>query len=92
MIGQTTVKLPIKDTPKEDKPPNKGQVKSTLVYSLYKKSPLKENNLFTKDKMAGPNCVLIKRFQLSAVVVSKWVAYINWDSIHLVGASLSSEN
>ncbi len=27
----STVKPPIKDTPKEDKPPNKGQTKSTLV-------------------------------------------------------------
>ena len=52
----------IKDTLKEDKPPNKGQVKSTLVYTLYRKSPLKEDNLSTKDKMAGPKGVLIKRF------------------------------
>ena len=28
-----SVKPPIKDTPKEDKPPNKGQAESTLVYT-----------------------------------------------------------
>ena len=39
---------------KEDKPPNKGQAESTLVYTLYKKkSPLKEDNLSTKDKTAA---------------------------------------
>ena len=53
---------PIKDTLKEDKPPNKGQAGSTLVYTFYRKSPLKEDNLSTKDKMAGPESVLIKRF------------------------------
>ena len=36
----TTVKPPIKDTPKEDKPPYKGQAESTLVIMLYRKSPL----------------------------------------------------
>ena len=41
----------IKDTPKEDKPPNKGQAESTLAYTLYIKSPPKEDNLSTK---AGP--------------------------------------
>ena len=56
------VKPPTKDTPKEDKPPNKGQAKSTLVYTLYRKSPLKEDNHSTKDKMAGPEGVLTKRF------------------------------
>ena len=45
------MKPPIKDTPKEDKPPNKGQAE--------RKSPLKEDNLSTKDKMAGPECILI---------------------------------
>ena len=29
-----TVRPPIKDTPKEDKPPNKRQAKSTLLYTL----------------------------------------------------------
>ena len=43
-----------------DKPPNKGQVESTRVYTLYRKSPLKEDNLSTKDKKAGPEGVLIK--------------------------------
>ena len=58
----TIVKPLIKDTPKEDKPPNKGQDESTLVYTLYRKSLLKEDNLSTKDKTAGPGGVLIKRF------------------------------
>ena len=52
------VKPPIKDTPKEDKPPNKGQAKSTLVYTQYRKSPLKQDNLSTKDRMTGPKSVL----------------------------------
>ena len=56
-----SVKPPIKDNLKEDKPPNKGQAESTLVYTLYRKSPLKEDNLSTKDKTAGPKGVLIKR-------------------------------
>ena len=56
------MKPPIKDTPKEDKPPNKGQAESTHVYTIYRKSPLKEDNLSTKDKTAGPEGVLIKRF------------------------------
>ena len=50
------------DTPKEDKPPNKGQAKSTLLYTLYRKSPLKEDNLSIKDKTAGPEGVLIEMF------------------------------
>ena len=56
------MKPPIKDTPKEDKSPNKGQAESTRVYTLYGNSPLKEDNLSTKDKMAGPEGVLFKRF------------------------------
>ena len=43
-------------------PHNKGQAESTRVYTLYRKSPLKEDNLSTKDKTAGPEGVLIKRF------------------------------
>ena len=50
--SSNTVKPPIKDTLKEDKPPNKGQAKNTHVYTLYRKSPLKEDNLSTKDKTA----------------------------------------
>ena len=52
--GSTTVKPLIKDTPKEDKPPNKGQSRNTVVYTLCTKYPPKEDNLSTKDKMAGP--------------------------------------
>ena len=48
----------INNTPKEDKPSNKGQAESTLVYTLYRKPPLKEDNLSTKDKTAGPEGVL----------------------------------
>ena len=32
------------------------------VYSLYRKLPLKEDNLSTEDKVAGPEGVLFKRF------------------------------
>ena len=32
------------------------QAESTLVYTLYRTSPLKEDNLSTKDKTAGPDC------------------------------------
>ena len=39
------VKPLIKDTPKEDKPPNRGQAETTLVYTFYRKPPLKEDNL-----------------------------------------------
>ena len=60
-LQENTVKPLIKDTPKEDKPPNKEQAESTLVYTLYRKSPLKEDNLSTKDKTAGPGGVLIAR-------------------------------
>ena len=35
--NHATVKPPIKDTPKEDKPPNKGQAESASVYTLYRK-------------------------------------------------------
>ena len=53
---ECTVRPPIEDTPKEDKPPNKGQAKSTPVYTLYRKSPLKLH------KTAGPESVLVKWF------------------------------
>ena len=53
-----TAKPPIKDTLREDKPPNRGHAESMLAYILYRKSPLKEDNLSTKDKMAGPKSVL----------------------------------
>ena len=57
-LALATSEPPIKDTLKEDKPPNKGQAKCTIVYTL---NPLKEDNLPTKDKlMVGPKCVLIR--------------------------------
>ena len=68
------MKPPIKDTPKEDKPPNKVQVRSTLVYTLYRKSPLKEDNLSTKDKTAGPKGILIKRFHCTWLLKCKAIA------------------
>ena len=42
----------MKDILKKDKPPNKGQAESTFVYTLYRKSPLKEDNL---SKYKGQN-------------------------------------
>ena len=54
-----TAKPPIKDTQKEDTPPNKGQAESTRVYTVYRKLPPKES---TKDRTAGPEDVFIKRF------------------------------
>ena len=56
-VGNTcsiTVKPPIKNILKEDI----GQAESTRVYILDRKSPLKEDNLSTKDKTAGPEGVL----------------------------------
>ena len=72
--GASSCMLPlalIKDTLKEETSLYKGQAESTLVYTFYRKSPLKEDNLsiYTKDKMAGhgPKGVLIKRFHYSIV-------------------------
>ncbi len=53
-ISMYTVKVLIKDTPKEDKPPNKGQ---NVVYTLNAKLPSKEDNLSTKDNRLGPKRV-----------------------------------
>ena len=61
IVTLVTVKPPI-NTPKEDKPSKRGQAGITLVYTLYRKSPLKENNHSREDTMAGPESVLIKRF------------------------------
>ena len=62
LLKPSTVKPLIQDTPKEDKPPKKRQAdESTLMYTLYRKSPLKEGNLSTKDKTACPESVF-KRF------------------------------
>ena len=38
------------------------QQRTSQKHSLYRKSPLKEDNLSTKYKTAGPEGVLIKRF------------------------------
>ena len=45
----------------------RGQAESTHVYTLYRTSPLKEDNLSSKDKTAGPEGVLIKRFHCSNI-------------------------
>ena len=50
MVKRITVKPPIKDTPEDDKPPNKGQAETTHVRTLYRISSLKEDNFSTKDK------------------------------------------
>ena len=59
------MKPPIKDIPKEDKTSQQRTI--TLVYTLYIKSPLKEDNLSTKYKTAGPESVFIKRFHCTYV-------------------------
>ena len=57
-------------TPKQDKPPNKGQAKSSLVYTLYRKSPLKEDNLSTEDKTAGPEVSLLRGSTVLCILFS----------------------
>ena len=59
----------IKDTPKEDKPPVKDKPKVLSYTHSNRKSPLKEDNLSTKDKMAGPESVLIKRFHCTYLML-----------------------
>ena len=73
LVHSHTVQPQMKDTMKEDKPPNKGQAESTLVvYTRYRKSPLKEDNRSTKDKTASPEGVLfIKRFHCGTYVWEK---------------------
>ena len=41
-----------------------------IICTLYRKSPLKEDNLSTKDKMASPEGVLIKRFRCTLLTWS----------------------
>ena len=64
--GTYTVKPPIIkghfDLPTKNKP-------KVLVYTHYIKSALKEDNLSTKDKMAGPEGVLIKRFHCISHII-----------------------
>ena len=59
-VHTCTLKPQIKNTPKEDKPPNKGQAESTHVYTLCRKSPLKEDNLSTKYKRLVPKVSLLR--------------------------------
>ena len=59
---------------KEDKPPDKGQAESTsCIYTLYRKSPLKEDNLSTKDKTAGLESVLITVHTLFFLTAQLWL-------------------
>ena len=58
------MKSPIKDTLKVVELVNKGQAE-VLLYA----SPLKKDNLSTKDKMASPEGVLIKRFHCTSQYV-----------------------
>ena len=74
--NRSTVKPLIKDTLKA---PNKGQAKSTHdVYTLYRKSPLKEDSLSTiKDKIASPKSVLIKKFHCILEIAHAGI-YLCW--------------
>ena len=61
------------------KPPDKGhpdkeqtsQQRTSRKYSCYIKSPLKEDNLSTKDKTADPKGVLIKRLHCRMNILIK---------------------
>ena len=73
-------------------PPSKGQAKRTLVYIIYRKSPLKEDNLSTKDITAGPKGVLInKKFhctyhkKLNSPQLSVASLAVNYHQHHWVG-------
>ena len=87
----STVKPPVKDTPKEDKPPNKGQAKSTLV-------PLKEDNLSTKDKMAGlkvsllrgSTCIHLTQFISAKISKSNWYSLACYSRDQLFKVSQNS--
>ena len=60
-----TVKPPYSETSDKGHYSKRGQTsqqRTSRVYTLCRKSPLKENNLSTKDKMAGPIDILIKWF------------------------------
>ena len=54
--------------------------KYSYVYTLYRKSPLKEDNLSTKDKTAGPEGVLVKRFHYSYLNTEGTVIFSSADS------------
>ena len=76
------MKSPIKDTPKEDKPHNKGQAKSTRVYTLYRKSLLTEDNLSTKDRTAGVEGDLTLRTPVHAVKIASKAVIIISSQMH----------
>ncbi len=52
-----SIHTPYKITSERGQPPYKGQSKSSLLYTLHTKYPLKEDNLSTKDKRQGPEHV-----------------------------------
>ena len=61
----------IKGHSERGQPPNIGQAESTHVYTLDRKSPLKENKVSTqRTKPAGPEGVLTKRFHCNCLVKS----------------------
>ena len=64
IIIPATVKPPIKDTPKEDKPPNKGQAEST------RKSPLKENKS-TRTKWLVPKVSFLRDTKVPLYTVNQ---------------------
>ena len=57
----------IKDLAKKDKPPNKGQLNYNYsMYTLRRKSPLKEDNLSIKNKMADTKVLIISTIPLTS--------------------------
>ena len=67
-----TVKPLIKDTPKEDKPPNKGQAESTLVYTLYSE----RTTSLQRTKRLVPKGVLIKRVHCTLWSKFLWAKFV----------------
>ena len=62
MYSETSL---IKDTPKVDRPPNKGLKVLLYKHPIIIKSPPKEDNLSAKDRLACPKSVFYKRFHCS---------------------------
>ncbi len=81
-----TVKPPIKDTPKEDKPPNKGQTKSTLdIYTLYKITSERGQPLYKGQNAGSQVCPL---FGGSTVLKSLHTAYFQQTFVFIVWGCL----
>ncbi len=60
--GHLDVKPPIKDTPKEDKPPNKGQTKGTVLFTRPPKEPL-----YNGQVTGSQACPIIQRSHSSTI-------------------------